>query len=602
MSIMSKEYSSLQNNAPNYQLVVEDRKAKSTLFKRYDEDKKLAILDPFRMQQLDGQPTPDVINVTMNEAMVYWNRCAAIMNGANMQRIVFGKELSDKETTNIETFYDDIYYTNDLMLANAIFISLYGFLIEQILIRGSIAARVLMRMDGDRFIPDIMPLDVRYFLFETDSTGLIWGAYDVTRTKMQIYRDYGITIRSPYAVVTDFWNDRVNDIFIAGIPYKGGSQASQLEGPHPERPQEHGLDYPPLVYAKSGAGLQSFADAGIIKYQGESVFAPNRGLIPELHRAASIFMTLTDLSFEGALIANLEEPNEGSPMDSPFGRRKITELGISEKLAAVPVNDVRNAARLGLNMLVGALQRGGLPNIDYGNLSFPLSAVAISKLTASKDAIFIPRLNSLSLFYRAMSQMIKNQYVQAGYTVELGEEGAENVYAATELDKKFGTRYEFHSTSPEQDIANYAIAQQAMAIGVSRHTTFSNIVKFDDPNGEIMKARAEKGEAGDIAQSLYLVGRQQIDDEKYIQAEMTLQQLEFTLRQRAAGMDTGLAPERGGLPAGGAPKMLDLFDQGSGGGRQAPGEETEMEPEETDNRQQRRQEISTRSKETADAR
>ena len=600
MSIFTKD-SSLRNNEPNYQLVVEDRKTKASLFKRYDNDKKLAVLDPFKMTQLDGQPTPDVINVTMNEAMVYWNRCAAIMNGANMQRIVFGKDLTDKETTNIEKFYDDIYYTNDLMLANAIFISLYGFLIEQILIRGSIAARVLMRMDGDKFIPDIMPLDVRYFYYETDTTGLIWGAYDTTRTKMQIYRDYGIQIRSPYAVITDFWNDKVNDIFIAGIPYKGGSQANQLDGDHPERPREHGLDYPPLVYAKSGAGLQSFADAGIIKYQGESVFAPNRGLIPELHRAASIFMTLTDLSFEGALIANLEEPNEGSPMDSPYGRRKMTELGMNEKLSAVPVNDVRNAARLGLNMLVGALQRGGLPNIDYGNLSFPLSAVAISKLTASKDAIFIPRLNSLSLFFRAMSQMIKSQYVQAGYTVELGEEGNEKEYAASELDKKFGTKYEFHSTSPEQDIANYAIAQQAMAVGVSRETTFTKIIRFDDPNGEIMKSRAEKGEAGDIAQSLYLVGHQQIDDKKFIQAEMTLQQLEFTLRQRAMGMSTGLAPEKGGLPAGGAPKMLDLFDQG-GGGRQAPGAEEDMEPDETDNRQQRRQEISAKSKETADAR
>ena len=312
-------------------------------------------------------------------------------------------------------------------------------------------------------------------------------------------------------------------------------------------------------------------------------------------------MTLTDLSFEGALIANLEEPNEGSPMDSPYGRRKITELGANEKLSAVPVNDVRNAARMGLNMLVGALQRGGLPNIDYGNLSFPLSAVAISKLTASKDAIFIPRLNSLSLFFRAMSQMIKSQYVQAGYTVELGEEGNEKEYAASELDKKFGTKYEFHSTSPEQDIANYAIGAQAMAIGMSRHTVFSDIVKLKDPDGEIMKARAEKGEAGDIAQSLYLVGHQQIDDKKFIQAEMTLQQLEFTLRQRAAGMDTGLAPERGGLPAGGAPKMIDLFDQGGGGSRQAPGAEEDMEPDETDNRQQRRQEISAKSKEAANA-
>jgi hypothetical protein len=229
----------------------------SSLFKRMDDDKKLAILDPYQMLNRDGQPTPDVINVTMNEAMVYWNRCAAIMNGANMQRIVSGKGLTDKETTNIEKFYDDIYYMNDLILANVFFTSLYGFLIEQILIRGAIAARCLMRMQDDKFIPDIMPLDTRYFYYETDSTGLIWGAYDTTRTKAQIERDWGIVIRGSSTVITEFWDDRVNDIFIAGLPYKGGSVTKDPER-FPERPRDHGLDEPPIVFQKSGAGLQSF--------------------------------------------------------------------------------------------------------------------------------------------------------------------------------------------------------------------------------------------------------------------------------------------------------------------------------------------------------
>lgn len=602
MSIFSKEYQSRLNYEPNYQLVVEKRSAMGEWFKRMDEDKKLAILDPYKMTNLDGQPTPDVINVTMNEAMVYWNRCAAIMNGANMQRVVYGKGLTDKETTTIETFFDDILYMNDLLLSNVFFTSLYGFLIEQILIRGAIAARCLMRMDGDKFIPDIMPLDTRYFYYETDSTGLIWGAYDVTRSKVQIERDYGIRINGAHAVITDFWDDRVNDIFIAGLPYKGGSRTQDPEK-FPERPRDHGLDEPPIIFQKSGAGLQSFQDAGIIKYQGESIFAPNRNLIPELHRAASIFMTLTDLTFEGALVANMEEPNEGDPIPNPFGRRKITELGLQERLSPVPINDVRNATRLLYNMIVGALQRGGLPNIDYGNLSFPLSAVAISKLTASKDAIFIPRLNSLSIFYRALSQMIKRQYIKAGYNVELGEEGYEREYPSSDIDKKFSTKYEFHSVSPEQDIANTAIAMQQMSIGMSRHTVFTDTIKLKDPTGEIMKARAEKSEAGDIAQTLYLVGHQQIDDKKFILAEMTLQQLEMVLRARTMGNPLGLAPQSGGLGAGNTKPMVPLMAQeGGGAGRQPPGEEATMEAEESDSRQQSREETVTRSREEVSAR
>lgn len=607
MSIFSADYySTLKPDNPNYQLVVEKRRQMGEIFKRYDSDKKLAILDPYKMLNRDGQPTPDVINVTMNEAMVFWNKCASIMNGANMQRIVYGKNLSDNETTTIETFYDDIYYMNDLMLANALFISLYGFLIEQILIRGAIAARILLRMDGDRFIPEIMPFDVRYFLYETDSQGLIWGAYDVTRTKAQILRDYGITIRSAYAVVTDFWDHEVNEIFIAGIPYKGGSQTSDPVK-FIERPRDHGLDDIPLVYQKSGAGLQSFQDAGIIKYQGESIFAPNRGLIPELHRAASIFMTLTDLAFEGALVANLEEPNEGPPLDNPYGRRKITELGINEKLSEVPVADIKYGSRLLINMLAGALQRGGLPNIDYGSLSFPLSAVAIKNLQGQRDAIFIPRLNALSYFYREASLKIKKQYIQAGYHVPLGEEGFEREYSTADIDKKFATKYEFHSSSPMLDIANTAVGQQQMAMGISRHTVYADTLKLNDPDGEINKGRDERAEAGDMAITLHRRLRSLADkdgnfDEKTgkdIEAELILQQLETIARARVMGNPMGLSPKRGGVGADMNIKpLVSLMD---GGSARAPGpmeEEGEAMPsvEEAENRNQRREEVAANSR------
>ncbi len=591
----------------NYQLVDDKRKEMeaSGLFKRQDGDRDLAIQVAYEMVNLNKRPTPNVINVTMNEAKVFLDRSGAIMNGANMQRIVFGKGLSDTDTTTIEEFYEDIYYTNDLMVANAFFTSLYGFLIEQILVRGAIAARCLMREDGDKLLPDISPIDTRYFMYETDSQGIVWGALEVTRTKAQIERDFGIVIRGKPAVVTDFWNDTVHEIYIAKQLYKGGSQTADSER-YPEIPGEHELGYPPFIFQKSGAGLQSLMDVGGLKYQGESIFAPNRGLYPELNRAASILQTLTALSFQGAMFANLQDPGGGEPLKDPYGMRKITELGVNEKLSLVPVTDVRNATRLFYNMLVGALQRGSLPNIDYGTLSFPLSAVAISKLTASKDAIFIPRLNAMALFYRALSQMIKKQYVQAGYKVEIGEEGFEREYSTSDIDKKFATKYEFHSVSPEQNIANTAIGQQQLAMGISRHTVYTDTLRYSDPDGEINKSRDEKAEQGDIAITLNRRGRSMADKDgifdkalgKDIEAEMILQQLEMVLRNRATGGSMGLEPAKGGIGAGlPSDPLVNLFDKGGGGGRQPAGEEAEMPPEESERRGERRETVVRRSRE-----
>ncbi len=590
----------------NYQLVIDKKSEMADLFKRMDDDRKLALLDKYEMKNLDGQRTPDVINVTMNEAMVFAGRCAAIMNGANMQRIVYGRELSDKDTTTIEEFYRDIYYANDLMLANVLHCSLYGFLIEQILLRGHIAARCLMRQEGDKFIPEIMPLDTRYFVYETDSKGLIWGGYQTSRTRAQIERDWGITIRGKNAEVTEFWDDTVNEVYIATKIYKGGSQSGVKDSEkYPERPREHGLGYPPLVFQKSGAGTHSLMDTGGLKYQGESIFSNNRGLIPELHRAASIMQTLTSMSFEGAMTLHRRETGGDKP-ESPYGLRKITELGTDEKYELIPINDVKNATRLFYNMLVGALQRGGLPSIDYGALSFPLSAVAISRLTATKDAIFIPRLNAIGLFYRALSQMIKKQYAQAEYQVEIGEEGYEREYSFSDIDKKFTTKYEFHSSSPEQDIANTAIGQQQLALGLPRHYVYANTLKVADPDGLINESRDERAEAGDIAITLNRRLRSMADKDgkfdeasgKDIEAEMILQQLEMVLRDRAMGGSIGMEPAKGGIGAGQMGKLMIplMAGEGGGAGRPPAEEEETMEPEEAERRGERREEVVRRSR------
>lgn len=576
----------------NLQLVKDKKMEFSDYYKRMDADRKIYLLDPYIMKQLDGQQTPDVINVTMNEAMVFATRAAAIMNGANMQPEVFGKGLSDKETTTFEEFLHDIYLATDEILANSMLCSLYGFSIEQINIRGAIAARCLMREDGKdgRFIPDISPIDTRYLTYEHDSKGLVWGAPTITRTRAQIERDYGIKVRTKKADVIDFWDAEVNDIYIADQQFKGKEGGETY-------PLKHGLGYPPLVIRKSGSGSM-LQDAGNLKYSGESIFASNRGLLPELHRAASIMQTLTAMSFEGSYQYESEEGTAAEKPASPVqGMRKTFPIDKGTKgYFPILINDVRNATRLFYSMLVGALQRGSLPNIDYGNLTFPLSAVAISRLTASKDAIFVPRLQAMAMFYRALSKMIVKQYVKGGYKqVEIGEEGIEREYSASDIDKKFGINYHFYSVSPEQEIANTAIAQQQLALGLSRETVYRDTLKLKDVAGEIMKSRAERGEKGDLAISLYELVHSYIDvntDRSNIKAEMTLQQLETVLRQRAMGQPSGLAPVKGGAGVEQIKSMIPLM-AGGGGGRQAqtPGTEEALEPEEAEVRAERRDEI-----------
>jgi len=80
---------------------------------------------------------------------------------------------------------------------------------------------------------------------------------------------------------------------------------------------------------------------------------------------------------------------------------------------------------------------------------------------------------------------------------------------------------------------------------------------------------------------------------------MTLQQLEMVLRTRAAGSEMGLNPQKGGLGAGSIKPMVPLLGEGSG--RTAPGEEASMDSQELEDRRERREEVSSRSKEAANA-
>jgi len=145
-----------------------------------------------------------------------------------------------------------------------------------------------------------------------------------------------------------------------------------------------------------------------------------------------------------------------------------------------------------------------------------------------------------------------------------------------------------------------------MAIGLSRHTVFSDIIKVNDPDGEINKTRDEKAEQGDIAITLNRRLRSMADKDgnfdkatgKDIEAEMILQQLEMVLRDRARGGSMGMEPAKGGIGAGESIKpMVPLLDkQGGAGGQSAPEEEDALEPEESEKRIERRDEVVRRSR------
>ena len=576
-----------------YQRIQERESDFKDLYKRMDEDRKLYLMDEYKLKNYDGQEVPDVVNVTMNDARVFADRANAILNGANMQAVITGRHLSDKETTLIEQFIEDLLITIDDRLLARDLGALYSFLIEQIIVRGRISSRNLVYEDKETglYVPDVLPCDTRYMVYEFSHKGLMWANPFFMRSKAQIEKEYGDKARRimsslpKLARVDDFWDDEKEVIYI---------NKTKIDE------KENTMGFPPFVIQKSGAGSM-LMDEGYLKYTGESVFAPNRSLYPELNRLATILQTLNMMTFAGGYQYESELGEDATKPEEPVhGLWKVWAVEKGGGYRLIPVNDIRNSTRLFFSLLLGAVQRGSLPNIDYGNLTFPLSAVAISRLTATKDAIFVPRLQALSLYYRQTARMLRDQYVKGGITTKLGEEGLKREYNASDLDKEFAIQYHFYSTSPEQDVANYAIAQQAMAVDISMDTIRRDILKLRDPDGEKIKSRAERAEKGDAALMLYEQGHSMIDeyertkDGRYlIKSELILQQLEGILRNRAGGGMAGLDMEALGGGRGTQAQTKSLVPLLEGGGAGAsrgvtPERESSMPPEELEERAESR--------------
>lgn len=553
----------------DYKKMVEEKEGTfGGLYGRNDTDKDFYNLKAFQLKDWLNQEIKHVINVTCNDPRVMVDRIVAWLQGAVMQTVVEGKQLQmlpDKKTSLIENFLDKgLYPAVDKKLQkvpNRNIPSLYHFQCFHSALRGRIAARVLVGMEGDNFAPNILPIDTRYFCYESGPDGMKWGSSRTTRSRELINAEYPkVNLTSPTGEVLDIWDDKTNIVYIEN------KEAKQVK---------HKLGYPPFVIAVAPTGSM-LQDSDAFEHSGESVLAANRHLYDEKSRLLSILQTLDMMGFRAALQYASEEGIRGRlPKEDPraVGGMVAVEKGGGYEL--IPVQDIRNSARMFLAMIEAMLQRGGLPTIDFGSLNFPLSGSAIELLQSSKDPLFLPRLQCLAVFYEGVSRMAIKQYIDKKIRVELGEEKI--YYTPQMLEGDFLINYKFFPVSPEEELANYSKATAARE-WYSPDTIRRDVLKMQNPDDEKAKVDAHLAEMADPALAQYNRTISLIEQGEDILARMSSARLEEMMMQRQIAMQGGMSPqgiprESVELPRG---SPLPLFGRG-GGGKSAPRpvEETE---------------------------
>ncbi len=417
---------------------------------RMDTDEKLYYLEPYVMKDPGGQKdTPDVINVTFNDPQVFANRAIAIKMGASMQPVVKGRDMKDKQTTLIEQFLTDMFISiDDYLFQSRGLMGQYPFYCEHIDIRGHIGARVFLREEGDKFIPNVLPIDMRYCSYERGIDGFLWVAPYYNRSKAMIKEEYKVDITGASAVVRPVLTREEEIVYVADQEVKRWA---------------HNLGYVPFVLGLASAG-STLQGIDSLKRTGESIYAPLRALFPELNRVASILQTLNMSAFAGGLQYASELGAEAEKPDlPPFGLKTVVPVEKGGGYAPMPINDIKAATRLFYAILDARIQRASFSAVDYGNLTFPLSALAITRLTAHKNEILLPRIQGLAILYQQMAKMIIKQYEEGGIKAELGEVGYKRTYDRSIFKGDYNIEYKFVIKSPDEDIANLAAYYSSLA-------------------------------------------------------------------------------------------------------------------------------------------
>ena len=505
----------------DYVKLVKDKESElADLLERMDDDKKLLYLDKYVLQDLAGVAVPGIINITLNDPAVFAANVIAALGEAKQQAVV------KSEDKNIDTAYIEEFQQAALDGANALLrkqgkSALNPFFDEQFCIRGWTGARCLFRQEKEITVPDIMSWDGRYLTYEIGTQGLEWAAYKTTRSKSAIEAEYnGFIIPGKTAEVLDIWTSEHNEVWIGN--------EKVLE-------QEHFYGFTPVVVGVVSLG-SLLQDKDSLKHRGESIFFLIRDIIPELNRLASILQTMNFAAIKRALLWKTREGLGAEPPshDKLTGLGAVTSAEIGGGVEPIPVEDIRRAALMLHSMMDARMQRGSLSNIDLGTLTFPLSAIALMELSASRNQVHLPRLQAKALMNQGLAEMFTQQVIQIGGSVQLGTKGHERTFDTRKLEGQYETTYKYFSKSPKEDVARYAMAREASQY-LDEDTILRDVLQLQDPDGVKKKRYYDMAARVSPAVLRHRIILSLIDQGEELEAEMMTAELGMTLKQVLTG-------------------------------------------------------------------
>ncbi len=466
----------------------------TTIWDRYNTDREL-LTQKYVMKNSKGESIPGTISVTSNEAKLLANYVSSTLMGAQLQTVIEGTRngnpLPAKQTSKLETIYNIARDAANDILKRRLQPNLLQYAANQITVMGGGARRVWISIKDDKYVFDILPINLLSLVYEIGTDGLWWGGYSGKRSVSLLAKEYpkNPVVNGDSKGEIEFvciYDDTKEDIWINGALYNT---------------RKHPFGRCPIIVEYCPAGFTTKED-GELDYEGESVFWLDRWLFNEKSRRMSIEQTLLMNAIKPPL--QKEEDNlNGPPALDPTGIGKITKVKKDEPYSLIPTGDINKAGEMARADIDAEVTKGGTTQTDVGNVVTPTSAIWITEQTEIRNRLLNPRLQALGSIEDQTATMVFEQLKtlmtlpEVSKEMEVGVMGRTVSIKLADLEGDYTIRHKFMSKSPKQEIANLAMAQAAQALGIPAEIWVEDIYQYDKPEKLLAAMESDKAERDD---------------------------------------------------------------------------------------------------------
>jgi hypothetical protein len=422
--------------------------------------------------------------VVLNDAQTFMDRCVAILSADKVNYEITGVDATIQH--KLEDFYELCLYINDEQLALRGMNPLRTDQNWYNLYRGWMGSLWLLYEVEGKIIPSIVASDPRGMTWEYGARGLKQFSYPARMDTQAAQEKYGKSLPGDkkYTDLKCVWTDTHELVYVAS-PQSVGVSGEPLKS------KEHEFGICPGVISsvptQPSTLINNEGYDTKLSRRGESIMAPNRQIYPMLNKLASILASIAQAGWKANTV--LKSDNKEGFEKDPIGSGKIAQIGKEDSLELWPFRDLSSAMTYLTSILTSNKQKGGLSDINYGQIQFQVASLVVAQLKDDRDGIFVPRRQTNKIHYQQgfniFRYMAKNGKFYPGDPQVINSDDAIAIDPKI-FEKKFKISINYTSISPEENISNWTIAKQAEGM-IPREEILRDIIHHADPQGAMEK-------------------------------------------------------------------------------------------------------------------